>query len=68
VDTAAGVRAGRILGAARRGSDCAIDAFLVAVGELAGGAVIATVDTDDLRALAAHARGVAVASIQPGRG
>jgi predicted nucleic acid-binding protein len=67
VDTAAGVRAGRLLGASRRGSECAIDAFLVAVAELAGGAVIATVDTDDLRALAAHAKGVVVASIQPGQ-
>lgn len=67
VDTAVGVRAGRILGAARRGSECAIDGFLVAVAELAGGAVVATVDTDDLGALAAHAKNVVVASIQPGR-
>jgi predicted nucleic acid-binding protein len=67
VDTAAGVRAGRLLGAARRGSECAIDAFLVAVAELEGGAVIATVDVDDVGELAAHARGVVVASIQPDR-
>jgi predicted nucleic acid-binding protein len=67
VDTAAGVRAGRLLGAARRGSEYAVDAFLVAVADLAGGAVIATVDVDDLKALATHAKGVVVASIQPDR-
>jgi predicted nucleic acid-binding protein len=66
VDTAAGVRAGRLLGAARRGSEHAVDAFLVAIAELGGGAVIATVDADDLRDLAAHAKGVVVASIQAG--
>jgi hypothetical protein len=66
VDTAAGVRAGRLLGAARRGSEHAVDAFLVAVADLGGGAVIATVAAEDLRELAAHAKGVVVASIQPG--
>jgi predicted nucleic acid-binding protein len=67
VDTAAAVRAGRLLGSARRGSDCAIDSFLVAVADLAGGAVVATVDLDDLRALAAHAKRVVITSIQPAR-
>jgi hypothetical protein len=61
------VRAGRLLGTARRGSECAVDAFLVAVADLAGGAVVATVDVDDLKELATHAKGVVVASIQPGR-
>jgi predicted nucleic acid-binding protein len=68
VDTVTGVRAGRLLGAAQRGSEHAIDAFLVAVADLAGGAVIATVDVDDLKELAAHAKAVVVASIQPGQG
>lgn len=63
VDTRVGVRAGQLLGAARADSRLAVDAFVVAVGELAGGAVVATVDVDDLRRLATHADGVAVASI-----
>jgi predicted nucleic acid-binding protein len=66
VDTPTAVRAGRLLGSARRGSEFAVDAFLVAVADLAGGAVIATVDLDDLRELAGHAKNVVVASIQPG--
>jgi predicted nucleic acid-binding protein len=66
VDTAAGVRAGRLLGAARRGFGHAVDAFLVAIADLGGGAVIATVDVDDLGELAAHAKDVVVASIQAG--
>jgi len=65
VDTRVGVRAGQLLGAARSGSDLAIDAFAVAVADLAGGGLIATVDTDDLELLASHARGVDVVSIQP---
>jgi predicted nucleic acid-binding protein len=65
VDSRVGVRAGQLLGAARSGSALAIDAFLVAVADLAGGAVIATVDTDDLERLAGHASSVNVASIQP---
>lgn len=64
VDTRVGVRAGQILGAARRGSALAVDAFAVAVADLAGGAVIATVDIDDLELLASHAKNVAVVSIQ----
>lgn len=65
VDTRTGVRAGQLLGAAKRSSDVAVDAFVVAVADLAGGAVIATVDVGDMNALAAHARDVKVASIQP---
>lgn len=68
VDTRAGVRAGQLLGAAKCGSELAVDAFVVAVADLAGGAVIATVDVDDMTRLAAHASHVTVASIQPGRG
>jgi hypothetical protein len=65
VDSRVGVRAGQLLGAAKSGSTLAIDAFLVAVADLAGGAVVATVDTDDLERLAGHASSVSVASIQP---
>lgn len=63
IDTRVGVRAGQLLGAARADSRLAVDAFVVAVGELAGGAVIATVEGDDLPRLATYADGVAVASI-----
>jgi predicted nucleic acid-binding protein len=63
VDTRVGVRAGQLLGAARRGSDLAVDAFLVAVADLAGGAVVATSDRGDLSRLATHASGVVVAAI-----
>jgi predicted nucleic acid-binding protein len=65
VDTRVGVRAGQLLGAARRGSDLAVDAFVVAVADLAGGGLIATVDVDDLEALASHAKNVGVVSVQP---
>jgi len=65
VDTRTGVRAGQLLGAARRRSDVAVDAFVVAVADLAGGAVIATVDVVDMNALAGHAKDVRVVSIQP---
>ncbi|MBX3131713.1 MAG: hypothetical protein KF718_33660 [Polyangiaceae bacterium] len=64
VDTRTGVRAGQLLGATRRGSDVAVDAFVVAVADLAGGAVIATVDVADMNALAGHATNVKVVSIQ----
>jgi len=63
VDTRVGVRAGQLLGAARAGSDRAVDAFLIAVADLVGGAVVATVDTSDLGLLAGHASHVAVADI-----
>lgn len=63
VDTRVGVRAGQLLGAARAGSALAVDAFVVAVADLAGGAVVATVDVDDLGRLAAHATHITVADI-----
>lgn len=63
VDSRVGVRAGQILGAVRAGSALAVDAFLVADADLRGGAVIATVDTDDLRRLASAADGVQVAAL-----
>jgi hypothetical protein len=43
----------------------AVDAFVVAVGDIAGGAVVATVDPDDMKRLAAYATNVRVVSIQP---
>ena len=66
VDTAVGVRAGQLLGAARVGSDLAVDAFVVAVGDLAGGAIVATTDIGDLGRLAAHADLVTIADIGSG--
>lgn len=63
VDSRTGVRAGQLLGSIGGGSDLAIDAFLVADADLRGGAVIATVDTDDLRRLASAASRVAVADL-----
>ncbi len=65
VDTAVGVRAGQLLGAAEVGSELAVDAFVVAVADLAGGAVVATTGVRDLERLAAHARHVTIASLQP---
>ena len=63
VDARVGVRAGQLLGRLGAGSALAVDAFIVAVADLAGGAVIATTDTHDLRRLAAHASHVTVAAI-----
>lgn len=63
VDTATGVRAGQLLGATRAGSDMAVDAFVVAAGDLAGGAVVATGDPDDVRRLATHATAVVVVAV-----
>jgi predicted nucleic acid-binding protein len=65
VDVAVGVRAGRLLGAATAGSELAVDAFVVAVADLAGGAVIATTDIADIARLATHAQRVVIASLQP---
>lgn len=65
VDTRVGVRAGQLLGSAKGGSELAVDAFVVAVADLAGGGIIATVDVDDLERLAAGAKRVKIASIQP---
>jgi predicted nucleic acid-binding protein len=64
VDTAVGVRSGQLLGGAGAGSELAVDAFVVAVADLAGGAVVATVDTGDLTRLASRATDVTVAPIQ----
>lgn len=64
VDTRVGVRAGQLLGAARAGSELAVDAFLVAVADLSGGAVVATGDLDDLRRLADHASAVSVVDVR----
>jgi predicted nucleic acid-binding protein len=63
VDSRVGVRAGQLLGRVGAGSDRAVDAFVVAVGDLAGGAVIATVDTDDLEMLAERESNLAVVNI-----
>jgi hypothetical protein len=41
VDTRAGVRAGYLLGRVGAGSELAVDAFVVAVADLEGGAIIA---------------------------
>jgi predicted nucleic acid-binding protein len=63
VDIRVGVRAGQLLGAAQAGSAQTVDAFLVAVADLAGGAMVATVDLNDLRRLSAHATKVSIVSI-----
>lgn len=63
VDTRTGVRAGQLLGSIGAGSEMAIDAFLVASADLAGGAVIATGDVGDLERLASRATNVVVADV-----
>jgi predicted nucleic acid-binding protein len=63
VDTRVGVRAGQLLGGAGVGSEQAVDAFVVAVADLLGGAVIATVDKDDMQRLANYATNVHIAEI-----
>jgi predicted nucleic acid-binding protein len=64
VDTRAGVRAGQLLGVIGAGSEMAVDAYVVAVADLAGGAVVATVDPGCMERLAAHATGVSVVDIE----
>lgn len=64
VNTRVGVRAGQLLGAIGEGSDKAIDAFIVAVADLAGGAIVATGDPKDLKRLAGHATRVTVLDIR----
>jgi predicted nucleic acid-binding protein len=64
VDTRVGVRAGQLLGHAGAGSELAVDAFVVAVADLAGGAVVATTDVDDMERLGTHARSVVIADIR----
>ena len=63
VDNPVGIRAGQLIGASRSGSEMAVDAFIVASADIAGGAVIATVDGSDIRRLASHASRVQVADI-----
>jgi predicted nucleic acid-binding protein len=63
VDTRSGVRAGELLGMARAGSELAVDAFVVATADLAGGAIVATVDVSDMQLLAAGAANVAIADL-----
>jgi predicted nucleic acid-binding protein len=64
VDPQVGVRAGQLMGAARMNSAHAVDAFVVAVADVQGGAIIATVDSDDMGRLAQHASRVEVADIR----
>ncbi len=63
VDTRVGVRAGQLLGRIGAGSEKAVDAFTVAVADLAGGAIVATIDPHDLQRLATHATNVTVADL-----
>jgi predicted nucleic acid-binding protein len=63
VDTRTGVRAGQRLGRINAGSELAVDAFVVAAADLAGGAIVASVDVADLERLAAHATSVVVTDI-----
>jgi predicted nucleic acid-binding protein len=63
VDSSVAIRAGQLLGAIRAGSEKAIDAFVISVADLQGGAVVATTDPKDLKRLAAHAQRVTVADI-----
>lgn len=65
IDADVAIRAGLLLEVARAGSALAVDAFLVAAGDLGRAAVIATVDTEDLRRLAAPCPTVEVVSINP---
>lgn len=63
VDARVGVRAGQLLGKVRAGSEMAVDAFTVAVADLAGGAIVATSDPSDLERLSAHADDVRIVDI-----
>jgi predicted nucleic acid-binding protein len=63
VDVRVAIRAGQLLGRVRAGSELAVDAFTVAAGDLAGGAMVATTDPDALDRLAAHAAHVRVVDI-----
>jgi hypothetical protein len=64
VNTRAGVRAGQLLGAAGLGSEETVDAFVVAVADLLGGGVTATVDKEDMERLADSATNVQVGEIR----
>lgn len=63
VDARVGVRAGHLLGKVRSGSEMAVDAFTVAVADLAGGAIVATADPSDLERLSLHADDVRIVDI-----
>jgi predicted nucleic acid-binding protein len=63
VDARVAVRAGQLLGKVRAGSELAVDAFVVAVADLAGGGIIATIDVRDLERLAGHAERVVIADL-----
>ena len=63
VDVRVGVRAGQLLAGAGFGSEKAVDAFVVAVADLVGGAIVATVDKADLERLADQVANVQVAMI-----
>ena len=63
VDSRVGVRAGQLLGMVRAGSEMAVDAFTVAVADLAGGAIVATTDPDDLERLASRAHHVRIVDV-----
>ncbi len=64
VDTRIGVKAGQLLGKVRAGSEMAVDAFTVALADIAGGGIIATTDPKDLTRLAAHASRVLIADVR----
>lgn len=64
VDSRVGVRAGQLLGRARAGSELAVDAFTVAVADLAGGAVIATTDVAVFERLRATTARLVIADIR----
>lgn len=59
VDARTAARAGELLQAIGAGSEHAVDAFLVATGDLHGLAKVLTVDTDDIGALAGYTTNVA---------
>jgi hypothetical protein len=64
VDAKVGIRAGQLMGAARMAAANAVGAFVVAAGDIEGGALIATVDINDIGRLARHCSRVRVADIR----
>lgn len=63
IDSRTGIRAGQLLGSLQAGSELAIDAFVVAIADIAGGAVVVTVNPSDLQLLAGSATNVTVVDI-----
>lgn len=63
VDSRIGIRAGQLLGKIRAGSEHAVDAFVAATADVAGGGVIATADDADMKKLASHCQAVVIASV-----